>query len=165
MVITQTRMPDPQRFGETIIMYEDDLICPICGRSARLFGYVREASLPQAAERRIKMGMSKEKAWDDLSLRMPHDAMYRMVYPKDWYMHFLLPYKDAIIELDKVCVANKLRPLDGWVYLLANGLEKFMKWVHADCAPELTRQLIEENRNFEKALEMDFIEKIMNRGK
>jgi hypothetical protein len=156
------RIPDPQRIGETMCRYEDTVTCPVCGKGARVYGYIREASLKKAAELKIAMGMSEEDAWNDLSLRMPHNAGIRFIYPKHWYMLAVLPYKDIVNDIDKMCVGHNLRPADGWAVLQDNEYGDDFKWCCKDCAPALVEQLIEENEQFEHITALDFAEQIMN---
>jgi hypothetical protein len=163
--IKLTRIPDPQRHGETLLRYEDTVTCPVCGKGARVYGYIRETSLEKAAAVKMKMGVSEEEAWSDLTLRMPHDIGIRMIYPKHWYQVFVSPYKNVIADLEKVCLGHNLRPSDGWAVLQDNEYKDMFRWVcGAECAQALVRELIEENEIFELTVRDDFIEKIMNNG-
>jgi len=158
-----TRVPDPQRDGETMLRGEETITCPVCGKSGRVYSYIRETSKQKAAEIKMRLGMSEEDAYKDSTLRMPHNAQVRKVYPKGWYQLLLFPYKDFIADLDKVCSSHMLRPSDGYGILQENEYQDYLKWTCKDCATKLLQQLIDENETFEQTMETDFIEQIMNR--
>ena len=67
-------------------------------------------------------------------------------------------------DLDKVCMAHNIKPSDGFTILRENEYKDYLKWVCGkECAQKLVGQLIQENEEFEKTMEMDFIEQLMNR--
>lgn len=160
-----TRVPDPQRDGESILRNVETITCPMCGKTGRVYGYIRETSVEQAAKIKMSLGMPEEEAYDEKMLRMPPNATLRKVYPKGWHQILIFPYKCFIDDLDNICISKRLKPSDGYGILQENEYKDFLKWVCGkECAQKLVGILFDENEKFEQAMEMDFIEQIMNKG-